>query len=127
MKRNVISLIILFSLTSVIYCQDIVYLGSENKIECKVIAIHPDTVEIQPSDSTAKRYIDKSKIRAIKYENGKMQFFDDQGKKDETSTDKKVKNLENRINENDKKEAHQSGIVTGIGICCGIVLILAIL
>lgn len=40
--------------------------------------------------------------------------------------EQKVEELENKLAEKEKKSSHTSGIITGIAICCGIVLLLNI-
>lgn len=36
---------------------------------------------------------------------------------------KYIKSLENKVQEKEKKESHTSGLLTGVGVCCGIYLV----
>jgi hypothetical protein len=124
MKTKFICLILIILLPCLMFAQDVLHLKDGKKIKCKVVAINPETVEVSTGSDMPKRTIAKEDISVIVYENGEVETFSNS---DKPENQYQMIELERRLAESEKKSKGNENTLQVIGICCVLLVILALI
>ncbi len=124
MLTKIICFVLIILLPCLMFSQDVLHLLDGTKINCKVVSINPETVDISTGENMPKRTINKEDIKVIVYENGEVETFSTIKK---TNDNNQVKELEKRLAETEKESKSNSNILEVIVGCCALLLILALI
>ena len=118
MLTKIIYFVLIILLPCLIFPQDVLHLKDGSKIDCKVVSIHQETVEVIVGEDIQNEKIQKADIKVIVYENGKVEIFSSQLSKEE---------LEKRLIENEMKVEIQKKDLGGIVVLVTLIIIALIL
>jgi ribosomal protein S1 len=106
--------------------QDRVHLFDGTVVEGKVVEVNPTSVKVNTGEGGLIRVILISDIEVIVYENGQVETFAERKKSDESGVKQEVDSLKQTMHKGEVRRSQGSGILMGVGICIGIVLLLAL-
>lgn len=127
MKIRNLAIFLSLVIPFVCYSSDNIHLYSGQIIECKVLSIDTTTVTAEILKSGIKRTFYKTEIKVIIYEDGKAEVFSVAQSEPPGDMKQQIDELEKKSDKMELKSAKSEGLLTGIGICCVIVLILALI
>ena len=125
LKKLIVMFMILFSFANYVFAADVIHLKNNTKYEGKVVAIHPETVELYMGENSPKRFFSKREIKVIVYENGETEIFPEAEKKPEMNSD--IKEIRKTVDKIEKDKMKKSGIIEGVAVCCIIYIIASLI
>jgi hypothetical protein len=125
LKKTALIAFLIMAFASYVFAADVVHLKNGTKYEGKVVAIHPDTIEMSMGEGRPTRFIAIKDIRVIVYENGETEAFQDTVTVG--STEKELKEIKAKLAVNEKESAKSNGVLLGVGICVALFLVLSLI
>ncbi|MCC6475527.1 hypothetical protein IT157_00615 [bacterium] len=124
--KPVLATCLFFTLCTIANAADSIHMYDGRIVNCKVTSITLDHVfAIVSNDSSSfEQQFTKTEIKAIVFADGHVETFAQV--QTQKSTDEKVLQLERQMHKSQVNNSKGSGILIGIGVCVGIVLLLAL-